>query len=178
MSEEGGNTNENTNLSSDEVSTPTPTDQKAVTEPELIPEPESEILAPLTEGGVGEGIVEAITEEAIKGQGQGEPLKMSTDEQPQLELETKTKRKKPTTKTPLMKILSSLADASKQIGKQTTQINEINQNLQSLQKQMRAKERQAGIINQISFQVNQIQKQISQVYKIQKRSTSKLQSGK
>jgi hypothetical protein len=34
----------------------------------------------------------------------------------------------------------SLADASKQIEKQTTQINKINQNLQPLQKQMRAEE--------------------------------------
>ena len=43
MSEEGGGTNENTNLSGNEVSALTPT--------------EPEILAPLTEGGVGEGIV-------------------------------------------------------------------------------------------------------------------------
>jgi hypothetical protein len=45
-----GSVNENTNLSSDE---------------EEVSEPESEILAPETEGGVGEGIVEAVTEKAM-----------------------------------------------------------------------------------------------------------------
>jgi hypothetical protein len=140
-----------------------------------VSEPESEIIAPVTERGVGEGIVEAVTEEAMRGQ--GEPLKMATVEQPQMELRTKpkSKRKQQT----LTKIHSSLANASKQVEKQTAQINRINQNLQSLQKQMRVGERQTGIVNQIRSQVNQIQKQISQVQKdVQKRSVGKLQSGK
>jgi hypothetical protein len=78
-----------------------------------------------------------------------------------------------------MRIQSSLADASNRIKKQTTQINKINQNLQSLQKQMKAGEKQTGIANQIRSQMNKTQKQISQVYKIaQKRSDSKLQSKK
>jgi hypothetical protein len=76
-----GDINENTNLSSDEVSTSTPTEQEAtVPEPELMSELKSEILAPLTEGGVGEGIVEAVTEEAmgkqqLRPQTQGRPKK-------------------------------------------------------------------------------------------------------
>jgi hypothetical protein len=66
------------------VSTPTPTEQ------ELVSEPESEILAPLTEGGVGEGIVEAVTEEAIGEQ--GEQIHPSDVEQPQLIPQTKPKK--------------------------------------------------------------------------------------
>lgn len=76
-----------------------------------------------------------------------------------------------------MKIQRSLVDASKQIEKQRTQITNTSQNLKTLQKQMRAGERQTEIVNQIRSQVNQIQKNVSQVQKsIQKRSTSKLQS--
>jgi small-conductance mechanosensitive channel len=159
MSEEGGNINANTNLSSDE-------------EEELSTDlqPSGDIISPVTE----EGRIEAATEETIREQ--SEPLETSTVEQPQLE---QTKPKKQATKTTIMKIQSSLADTSKKIEKQSTQINKINQNLQALQKQIRAGETQTGIINQIRTQVNQIQKQISQVNKsIQKRSTGKLQSGK
>jgi small-conductance mechanosensitive channel len=147
----------NTNLSSDE---------------EKVSEPESEILAPETEGGVGEGIVEAVTEEAMRG-GQDEPLETSTVEQPQLELPSTQKPKKQTTKTTIMRIQKSLADASKQIEKQTNQINKINQNLQTVQKQFRTGERQTTMVNQIRSQVNRIQKQIAQVHKnVQKRSAN------
>jgi hypothetical protein len=59
MLEEGGSINDSTNLSGHDASTSTPTEQEAAPEPELVSEPEREILAPLTEGGVGEGIVEA-----------------------------------------------------------------------------------------------------------------------
>jgi predicted RNase H-like nuclease (RuvC/YqgF family) len=150
MSEDGRSINENTNLSSDEAG--------------LVSDPESEILAPETEGGVGEGIVEAVTEEAMRGQ--DEPLETSTVEQPQLELPT---TQKPT----IMRIQKSLADASKQIEKQTNQINKINQNLQTVQKQFRTGERQTTMVNQIRSQVNRIQKQIAQVHKnVQKRSAS------
>ena len=126
-----GSVNENTNLSGNE---------------EEVSEPESEILAPETEGGVGEGIVEAVTEEAMRG-GQDEPLETSTVEQPQLELPTTQKPKKQTTKTTIMRIQKSLADASKQIEKQTNQISKINQNLQTVQKQLRTGERFPKIIN-------------------------------
>jgi hypothetical protein len=44
-----------------------------------------------------------------------------------------------------------LVDTSNQIVKQRTQINKINQNLQSLQKQIRAGERQTGTVNQNTF---------------------------
>ena len=54
---------------------------------------------------------------------------------------------------------------------QTTQINKLNQDLQSLQKQMGVGQRQTEIVNEIRSQLNQIQKQVSQVHKnIQKRS--------
>ncbi len=165
MSEEDGSIND---LSSGEEVV-TPTEPEAV--PEIVPEPEGEIVSPIIEEG---GIDEAATEEAIRGQ--GEPIETSTDEQPQIALQTKPKKQ--TTKT-IMKIQKSLVDASKQIEKQRSQITNISKNLETLQKQMRAGERQTEIVNQIRSQVNQIQKQVSQVQKsIQKRSTSKLQSNK
>src|SRR5215203_5351874 len=74
---------------------------------------------------------------------------------------------------------SERSDTSNLLVKQTTQINKINQNLQSLQKQMKASERQGGIVNQLHSQINMIQRQITQVHKIvQKRPASKIQSGK
>ena len=157
MSEEGGSINENTNLSGNE-------EEVSPTEQEAVPELEEE----------GTGIVEAATEEAMRGQ--DEPLEPSTIEQPQSELQVKPKKQSSKT---IMRIQSSLADVSNRIKKQTTQINKINQNLQSLQKQMKAGEKQTGIANQIRSQMNKTQKQISQVYKIaKKRSDSKLQSNK
>ena len=51
-----------------------------------------------------------------------------------------------------MKINRSLADASKQIERQTTQINKLNQDLQSLQKQMSVGQRQTEIVKEIRSQ--------------------------
>lgn len=148
MSEEGESINENINLSSEKEAAP-----------EAL-ENESEI------------------EESLGGQ--GEQLQAAAIEQPlpsQLEVQAKPKKQK--SKTTINKIQKSLVDTSNQIVKQRTQINKINQNLQSLQKQIRAGERQTGTVNQIRSQVNQIQKRISLLHKsVQKRSTSKLQSGK
>ena len=159
MSEEDGSINENADLSSGEEEV-TPIEPEAL--PEVVPEPEGEIVSEIIEEG---GIDKAATEEAIRGQ--GEPIEASTVEQPQLALQTKPKKQ--TTKT-IMNIQRSLVDASKQIEKQRTQITNISQNLETLQKQMRAGERQTQIINQIRSQVNQIQKQVYQVQKtIQKR---------
>ena len=162
MSEEGGSINENTDLSNgDEVATPR--EPEAV--PELVPEPEVEIISSVREEG---GIDEAATGEAMREQ--TEPIGTSTVKQPQLAPQTKPKKQ---TTNNLMKIESSLADASKQIEKQTIQINKINQNLQPLQKQLRVGEKQSEIVNQIRSKVYQIQKQISQAQKIiQKRSSA------
>ena len=169
MSEERGSINENTNLSGNEEEV-SPIENEAI--PKSASESENEIVSPVT--GEVTGIVEAATEEAMRGQ--DEPLEPSTIEQPQSELQVKPKKQSSET---IMRIQSSLADASNRIKKQTTQINKINQNLQSLQKQIRAGEKQTGIVNQIRSQMNKTQKQISQVYKIaQKRSDSKLQSNK
>jgi hypothetical protein len=169
MSEEGGSINENTNLSGNEEEV-SPTEQEAV--PNTASEIEHEIVSPVT--GEGTGIVEAATEEAMRGQ--DKPLELSTIEQPKSKLQAKPKKQSSKT---IMRIQSSLADASNRIKKQTAQINKINQNLQSLQRQMKAGEKQTGIANQIRSQMNKTQKQISQVYKIaQKRSDSKLQSKK
>ena len=148
MSEEGESINENINLSSEKEAAP-----EALAN-------ESEIEEPL--------------------EGQDKQLQAAAIEQPlpsQLEVQAKPKKQK--SKTTINKIQKSLADTSNQIVKQKAQINKINQNLQSLQKQIRAGERQTGTVNQIRSQVNQIQKRISLLHKsVQKRSTSKLQSGK
>jgi uncharacterized phage infection (PIP) family protein YhgE len=147
-----------------------PTENEAVSEPELGTGPSDEPISPVTEEG---GIGEAVTEEAMREP--SEPFETATIEQPQIE----RKPKKPATKTTITKIQSSLAAASKQIEKQSAQINKINQNLQTVQKQLRGGEKQTAIANQIRSQVSQIQKQISQVNKnVQKKSTSKLQSAK
>jgi hypothetical protein len=169
MSEEGESINENTNLSGNEEEV-SRTEQEAVSN--SASENAHEIVSPVT--GEGTGIVEAATEEAMRGQ--DEPLEPSTIEQPKSELQAKPKKR---SSKPIMRIQSSLADASNRIKKQTTQINKINQNLQSLQKQMKAGEKQTGIVNQISSQMKKTQKQISQLYKIaQKGSDNKLQSNK
>jgi ABC-type transporter Mla subunit MlaD len=165
MSEEDGSINVNANLSSGE-------EDVTPREPEAVPEPEVEIISSVREEG---GIEEAVSEEAIRGH--GEPLKTSTVEQSQLALQTRPKKR--TKKTTIMKIQKSLADASKQIEKQTTQINKISQNLQSLQKQFKSGQRQSELVNQIRSQVNQVQKQVSQVQKsVQQRSSNKLRSRK
>jgi small-conductance mechanosensitive channel len=157
---------ENADLSnSEEEVTSTEPETEPIAAQELEPEREVEIISSVTEKS---GVVEAATEEAMGEQ--GEQIHPSDVEQPQLRPQTKPKKQ--TTKT-IMKIEMSLADASKQIEKQTTQINKINQNLQPIQKQMRVGERQTEIVNQIRSQVNQIQKRVSQVQKIiQKRSSA------
>jgi hypothetical protein len=151
MSEEGESINENINQSSEEE---TP--------------------------GVSEYERDLGTEE--EGQRTGETVteEISATEQPpsQLEVQAKPKRQKPKVKT-VNKIQKTLEDTSNQLVRQGTQINKINQSLQSLQKQAKAGEKQIGIVNQIRSQINQIQGQIIQVHKtVQKRPTSKLQSSK
>ena len=162
MSEEK-NIHDNTDSSNSEeevISTEPESETGLVAEPELVPEPEVEIISSVTEKS---GVEEAATEEAM-----GEQNDTSDVEQPQLI--SQAKPEKQTTKT-IMKINRSLADASKQIERQTTQINKLNQDLQSLQKQMSVGQRQTEIVNEIRSQLNQIQKQVSQVHKsIQKRS--------
>ena len=170
MSEEDRSINEIADSSSGEEEV-APTDEPEVaSESEL--ESEEEIISPITkEAGVGE----ASTEEAIREQ--GEQIHTPTVEQPQLRPQTKPKRQTKSMFT--MKNQRFLADAPKQIEKQTAQINKINQNLQSLRKQKRSGERQTEVVNQIRSQVNQIQKQISQVQKtIQKGSSHLVQSSK
>ena len=161
MSEEE-NIHDNPDLSNSEQEEVTSTEPETepVEGPELEPEPEPkvEIISSVTEKS---GVEETATEEAMREQ--GEQILPPDVEQPQLRSQTKPKKQ---TTNNIMKIESSLADASKQIEKQTTQINKINQNLQPLQKQLRVGEKQTEIVNQIRSKVNQIQKQVSQVQKI------------
>jgi hypothetical protein len=163
MSEEE-NMHDNADLSNNEEEvTSTEPETKPIATPELEPGPEGEVISPVTEES---GVEEAATEEAMKEQ--GEQIRLPEVEQSQLRPQTKPKKQ--TISTSIMKIQKSLADTPKQIEKQTAQINKINQNLQSLQKQFKPGKRQSEIFNQIRSQVNQIQKQISQVQKsIQRR---------
>jgi hypothetical protein len=87
------------------------------TEPETEPgaAPEVEIISSVTEKS---GVEEAAADEAMREQ--GEQIHPSDVVQPKLIPQTEPKKE--TTKT-IMKIERSLADASKQIEKQTTQIN-------------------------------------------------------
>jgi hypothetical protein len=134
-------------------------DEEALTEPEtkpvapaLEPGPEVEIISSVTEES---GVAEAATEEAMR-------------EQSQLIPQTQAKPKKQTKNT-MMKIQKSLSDTSKQIERQTAPINKVNQNLQSLQKQFKSGQKQSEILIQMRSQINQIQRQISQVQKSIKR---------
>jgi hypothetical protein len=134
-------------------------------------QPESELVSPITEGG---GAVEAATDVAIREQ--GEQIPMPKVEQPRSDVQ---KPRKQTENTTTAKIQKYIIDASNRLAKQANQINGINKNLQSLQKQMKVGERQTVIINQIRSQVIQIQKQVFQVQKnIQKRSIVKSPSTK
>src|ERR671919_460718 len=127
-------------------------------------QPESELVSPITEGG---GSVEAATDVAIREQ--GEQIPMPKIEQPRSDVQIKPRKQ--TENTTTAKIQRYIIDASYRLEKQANQINRINKNLQSLQKQMKVGERQIVTINQIRSQVNQIQKQVFQVQKIiQKRS--------
>jgi hypothetical protein len=143
MSEEGESLNENINQSSKE-------------EASGVSGYESDTVSPVTEDEEKE-TEEIATEEPLEQQ--GERIETSTIEQPspsQLEVQAKPIKQKQKAKTE-NKIQKSLADTSNQLIKQTTQISKINQNLQSLQKQMKGGERQAEMVNQIRSQINQIQ---------------------
>jgi hypothetical protein len=118
-----------------------------------------EITTPITEEeGVSEGASEVPKEVAIR-EG-GEQLQPPTSERQKMKSQTGPKKQ-----TSIMKTQRLIVDVSKQIGKQTTQMNKINQNLQSIQKQVRAREGETKIVSQIHFQANQIQRQLAQVQK-------------
>jgi hypothetical protein len=109
---------------SEEDLTSTEPETEPIIVPALEPGHEVEIISFVTEKS---RIEEAATEEAMREQ--GEHICPPDVEQPQLRPQAKPKKQ--TTKN-MMKIEGSLDDASKQIEKQTTQINTINQNLQPL----------------------------------------------
>jgi hypothetical protein len=165
MSEERESVNDNINQSSEE-------------EAPGVSEYESETVLPATDEE-GEESEDTATEEPLEEESErSETSAIEQPPQPQLEVQAKPKRQKQRAKT-VNTIQKTWADTSNLLVKQTTQINKINQNLQSLQKQMKASERQGGIVNQLRSQINMIQRQITQVHKIvQKRPASKIQSGK
>ena len=125
MSEEE-NIHGNLDLSNSEEEEVTSTEPvtEPVAVPELEPEREVEIISSVTEKT---GVEEAATEEAMREQ----QIHPPDVELPQLRPQTKPKKQ---TTNNIMKIESSFTDASKQIEKQTSQINKINQNLLPLQK--------------------------------------------
>ncbi|MGB8023236.1 MAG: hypothetical protein WCF06_02835 [Nitrososphaeraceae archaeon] len=59
----------------------------------------------------------------------------------------------------------NLTDVSKQLKKQTTQIDKIRLMLEVMQKQIRTSEKHPESIKQLQFQMKQLQKQVSQIQK-------------
>jgi hypothetical protein len=130
MSEEE-NIYDNADLSNNEEElTSTEPETKPMAAPELEPGPEGEIISSVTEES---RVEEAATEEAMGEQ--GEQIRLPEVEKSQLRPQTKPKKQ--TMSTSIIKIQKSLTDTSKQIEKRTAQINKINQNLQSMQKQFK-----------------------------------------
>jgi predicted RNase H-like nuclease (RuvC/YqgF family) len=122
---------------------------------------------PEIESSVAGGVYKAVVEgEGTNDLGQ---TPASTVEQPQPQSQQKQQNKRAS----IRKLQRSVADIQKQIEKQTSSINKINQIAQTLQKQTKSGQRQFEVISQIRSQVNQIQKQISQIQKgLQKKPTT------
>jgi predicted RNase H-like nuclease (RuvC/YqgF family) len=123
---------------------------------------------PEIESSVAGGVYKAVVEgEGTNDLGQ---TPASTVEQPQPQSQPKQQNKRAS----IRKLQRSIADIQKQIEKQTSSINKINQVAQALQKKTKSGQRQFELISQIRSQVNQIQKQISQIQKsLQKPTTAK-----
>jgi hypothetical protein len=155
MSEEEESIHDNADLSnSEDEEASTEPEIKPVIAPELEPGPEGEIISPVTEES---GVEEAATEEAMREK--EEQIRLPEVEQSQLRSQIQAKPKSQAKNT----------DTSKQIEKQTAQINKINQNLQSLQKQFKSGQKQSEILIQMRSQITQIRRQVSQVQKSIKR---------
>jgi predicted RNase H-like nuclease (RuvC/YqgF family) len=126
-------------------------------------EPDQPEIEPSVAGGVYKAVVEG---EGTNDIGQ---TSTSTVVQPQPQSQPKQQNKRAS----IRKLQRSVADIQKQIEKQTSPINKINQFAQALQKQTKSGQRQFELISQIRSQVSQIQKQISQVQKtVQKKPTT------
>jgi methyl-accepting chemotaxis protein len=67
------------------------------------------------------------------------------------------------------KIQKSIADISKEMEKQMSHIDKINQAVQTLQKQTKSGQRQSDVLDQIRSQVYQLQRQVAQVQKVMQR---------
>src|SRR5919109_2259497 len=122
-------------------------------------------LEPSVSGGVYRAVVEGEeTNEA------GEtPASTVEEPQPQPQPQPRQQGKRAS----MRKIQRSMSDVSKQLEKQTIQINKVSQVVQGLQKQTKSAQRQSELISQIRSQVNQIQRQITQVQKsIQKKPST------
>jgi prefoldin subunit 5 len=114
-------------------------------------------------GGVYKAVVEG---EGTNDLGQ---TPTSSVEQPQPQFQPKQQNKRAS----IRKLQRSVADIQKQIEKQTSSINKINQGAQALQKQTKSGQRQFELISQIRSQVTQLQKQMSQIQKsLQKKPTT------
>lgn len=61
--------------------------------------------------------------------------------------------------------IMNLTDVSKQLNKQTTQIDKIRLMLEAMQKQIRTSEKHPESIKQLLFQMKHLKKQVSQIQK-------------
>jgi hypothetical protein len=116
-------------------------------------------------GGVYKAVVEGEdTDVGRETASKAEELQPPTQPRPQLKQQGK--------RASIRRIQKSIADVSKQMEKQTAQINRVNQFVQTLQKQTKSGQRQSDVLNQIKSQVNQIQRQVTQVQKIVQKKPS------
>ena len=127
---------------------------------------------PSAESSVAGGVYKAVVEGEETAEGH-EPVSTLDELQPPPQPQQQPKQQGK--RASIRRIQKSIADVSKQVEKQTAQINRVNQVVQTLQKQTKSGQRQSDVLNQIKSQVNQIQRQVTQVQKVvQKKSPAPL----
>ena len=123
---------------------------------------------PSVDSSVAGGVYKAVVEGEETAEGH-EPASTVDELQPPPQPQQQPKQQGK--RASIRRIQKSIADVSKQVEKQTAQINRVNQVVQTLQKQTKSGQRQSDVLNQIKSQVNQIQRQMGQVQKmVQKKS--------
>ncbi|MDQ3839212.1 MAG: hypothetical protein M3297_08090 [Thermoproteota archaeon] len=124
-------------------------------------------VEPSVAGGVYKAVVEGEDTDTDEGR-----ETISTAEELQPPAQPRPQPKQQGKRASIRRIQKSIADVSKQMEKQTAQINRVNQVVQTLQKQTKSGQKQSDVLNQIKSQVNQIQRQVAQVQKIVQKKPS------
>src|SRR5918996_524476 len=112
---------------------------------------------PSTESSVAGGVYKAVVEGEETAEG---PEPVSTGDEPPPPPQPQQQPKQQGKRASIRRIQKSIADVSKQVEKQTAQINRVNQVVQTLQKQTKSGQRQSDVLNQIQRQMGQVQKMV------------------